>query len=33
MVDAKNGIIPELNDNDPLYRNKEGYTTAMILAE
>ena len=33
MIDAKNGIIPELGDNDPLYRNKYGETVAMILAK
>ena len=32
MIDANNRVIPELNNNDPLYRNKEGNTVAMILA-
>ena len=32
MIDARNGIIPELGDNDPLYRNIDGDTVAMLLA-
>lgn len=32
MIDAEKGIIPELCNNNPLYRNKEGNTVAMILA-
>ena len=33
MIDARNGIIPELRDNDPKYRNKYGETVAIILAK
>ena len=32
MIDARNGDIPELNDNNPSERNKSGETVAMILA-
>ena len=32
MIDADNGIIPNLGNNDPLYRNIHGNTVAMILA-
>ena len=32
MINAKNGIIPSLGNNDPLERNKHGETVAMILA-
>ena len=32
MTDAWNGIIPKLDNNDPLCRNKYGQTVAMILA-
>ena len=32
MLDAYNGIIPELGDNDPLYTNVNGYTVANALA-
>ena len=31
MIDARKGVVPELGDNDPLYRNIEGETVAMIL--
>ena len=31
MIDARNGIIPELDNNDPLYRNKNGDTVASLL--
>ena len=31
MIDAQNGIIPELGNNDPLYRNIDGDTVATIL--
>ena len=33
MIDARNKIVPILGNNDPLYRNKDGNTVAMILAE
>ena len=33
MLDAKNGIIPELGNNNPLYRNINGDTVAMLYAE
>ena len=33
MIDAKNGIIPELRDNDPNYQNINGDTVAMLLAK
>ena len=32
MIDARNGIIPELANNDPSYQNIHGDTVAMILA-
>ena len=32
MIDARNGIIPELGNNNPLERNIDGETVAMILA-
>ena len=32
MIDARKGIIPEIRNNDPLYRNKYGDTVAIILA-
>ena len=32
MIDARNGIIPDINNNNPLERNKHGETVAMILA-
>ena len=32
MMTARNGIIPELNNNEPSERNKYGETVAMILA-
>ena len=31
MIDAKNGIIPEISNYDPEYRNMKGETVAMIL--
>ena len=31
MIDARNGIIPELGDNNPLERNINGDTVAIIL--
>ena len=31
MIDARNGIIPKLDNNDPLYRNKYGETVASLL--
>lgn len=31
MIDAKNGIIPELGNYDLKYRNMKGETVAMIL--
>ena len=31
MIDARNGIIPELGDNIPEYKNKHGETVAIIL--
>lgn len=33
MIDARNGIIPKLDNNDPLERNINGETVAMILAQ
>ena len=33
MIDARNGIVPEIGDNDPNYENKNGETVAMILAK
>ena len=33
MIDARNGIIPELCDNDPNYQNICGDTVAIILAK
>lgn len=32
MRDARYRIIPELKDNDILYRNKWGETVAIVLA-
>ena len=32
MIDARNGIIPKLDNNDPSERNINGETVAMILA-
>ena len=32
MINARNGIISELENNDQLYRNKEGSTVALLLA-
>ena len=32
MIDARNGIIPELKNNNPNYQNIKGETVAMILA-
>ena len=31
MIDARNGIIPKLGNNNPLERNKIGDTVAIIL--
>ena len=31
MIDARNNIIPNIDNNDPIYRNKDGNTVAMIL--
>ena len=31
IIDARNGIIPELNDNDPKYKNIDGETVATLL--
>ena len=31
MIDVNKGIIPELGDNDPLYRNIKGETVASLL--
>ena len=33
IINAKNGIIPELGDNDPLYTNVNGCTVAKALAQ
>ena len=33
MIDARNGIIPELDDNNPLERNINGDTFAIILTQ
>lgn len=32
MINARNGIISELENNDHLYRNKKGNTVALLLA-
>ena len=32
MIDAMNGIIPKLGNNNPYDRNKYGKTVAMMLA-
>ena len=31
MIDAKKGIIPKLDNNDPKYRNIDGDTVATLL--
>ena len=31
MIDAKKGIIPKLDNNDPKYRNIDGETVASLL--
>ena len=33
MIDAKNGIIPELGNNNPSYQNKNGETVGLILSK
>lgn len=33
MIDVRNEKIPNLDNNNPSYINKEGYTVAMIFAE
>lgn len=33
MIDARNGIIPKSDNNDPLERNINGETVAMILVQ
>ena len=33
MIDARKGIIPNIGDNDPEYKNINGETVAILLAK